>query len=184
MGSDVEGKVLQRDDLDFNPRSPCGERPGLSQARTSLRQFQPTLPLWGATTLVNATIQGLRISTHAPPVGSDLLSSLRPGHSANFNPRSPCGERHTFVANLQQVAKFQPTLPLWGATMRADINSFKHPDFNPRSPCGERPRIFDTSTPSHTFQPTLPLWGATVLPHHAGDVKGISTHAPPVGSDS
>ena len=127
------------------------------------RQFQSTLPVWGATSRFSAP-------AHIPP---------------DFNPRSPCGERQAVfwtctAANIFQSTlpvwgatvclvgaaairiKFQSTLPVWGATPKtsaealAEIISIHAPrvgsdssrlsfpmasyNFNPRSPCGERPR--------------------------------------------
>ena len=57
-------------------------------------------------------------------------------------------------------AKFQPTLPLRGATRILRDPTCPYRGFNPRSPCGERP-----DDHSH--------WG----------VIGVSTHAPLAGSD-
>ena len=55
--------------------------------------FQSTLPVWGATNRNEAQLNVEFISIHAPRVGSDCeLISLHFG-SLNFNPRSPCGER-------------------------------------------------------------------------------------------
>jgi len=59
-------------DEDFNPRSPCGERPCIPFVLPLLPSFQSTLPVWGATYI--------------------WFNNLRCIH--NFNPRSPCGERH------------------------------------------------------------------------------------------
>ena len=60
------------DSRNFNPRSPCGERP-----------------------IVNAYLQDdKQISIHAPRVGSDQHNqSVHDHHHMYFNPRSPCGER-------------------------------------------------------------------------------------------
>ena len=89
------------------------------------------------------------------------MASRRGASASNFNPRSPCGERR-LITPYEQL--------------------FGH--FNPRSPCGERPASLDASRTASKFQPTLPLWGAT-LQHYSGfKVRDISTHAPPVGSDS
>ena len=67
----------------------------LSRSRSSHRsQFQSTLPVWGATS----------------------GGSCRRSKNLDFNPRSPCGERHKNIKKLKEE------------TM----------DFNPRSPCGER----------------------------------------------
>ena len=72
VGSDlILAWSLQLGKSDFNPRSPCGERPGAGVSLADAVQFQSTLPVWGATT----------------------TSSARSTPSPNFNPRSPCGER-------------------------------------------------------------------------------------------
>ena len=78
------------------------------------------------------------ISTHAPRAGSD-----RYHEALIFIPR-----------------KFQPTLPVRGAT------GFKK----------HYPLFF-------IFQPTLPVRGATRGQHFVSDPPFISTHAPRAGSD-
>ena len=66
----------------FNPCSPCGERP---MASNPLRQriiFQSTLPVRGATGFVHLLEVGKNISIHAPRAGSDQNRStglLQPG---------------------------------------------------------------------------------------------------------
>ena len=149
--------------MDFNPRSPCGERPfccpGLHSAHFT---FQSTLPVWGAT--LGPVLRGDCdiISIHAPRVGSD----------------------QTTYRNIIEDELFQSTLPVWGATAqgfatRSDISISIHAprvgsdtarsrkvwrtiNFNPRSPCGER-LYFPASAPwkRRVFQSTLPVWGAT-----------------------
>ena len=57
----------------------------------------------------------IRISIHAPRVGSDRLQQKHMQGGCYFNPRSPCGER------------------LFLLISGGGVN-----DFNPRSPCGER----------------------------------------------
>ena len=66
-----EGGVQIPTAIDFNPRSPCGERP------------------------VEASILrgGTVISIHALLAESDIKSLALVFISVNFNPRSPCGER-------------------------------------------------------------------------------------------
>ena len=160
MGSDGESGELQSQTVDFNPRSPCGERPQSSGI------FLP-IP---------------RISIHAPRVGSD------------FDPQ----------AKTRARAKFQSTLPVWGATGRTFNNSCvrnfnprspcgerpwthdripEHWDFNPRSPCGERRPPAPACSSPGIFQSTLPVWGATVAQQLMDLVRAISIHAPRVGSD-
>ena len=120
VGSDLPGVVIIEGAFDFNPRSPCGERP--SGQRTNRRNglFQSTLPVWGATAQSRKYRDNNRISIHAPRVGSDadLEAAYDSGH--DFNPRSPCGERPP--VHLECFADFY---------------------FNPRSPCGERRQLWN-----------------------------------------
>ena len=60
----------------FNPRSPCGERLPQGDPVGVLLQFQPTLPVRGATLTVRSRSQ----------------------RQSYFNPRSPCGERRRWRA--------------------------------------------------------------------------------------
>ena len=77
--------------------------------------FQSTLPMRGATADLRWAPDAGNISIHAPHAGSDdTVVKMILGH-ANFNPRSPCGERQ------KQGFAFP-----------------QRRDFNPRSPCGER----------------------------------------------
>ena len=145
---------------DFNPRSPCGERLGNLIRTASGFLFQSTLPVWGATGLHEAVLDGTVISIHAPRVGSDLpatcdladavisIHAPRVGSDAtqrnrspariNFNPRSPCGERLAATLRSTTNCEFQSTLPVWGATRIQNPGCSGITDFNPRSPCGER----------------------------------------------
>ena len=147
--------------MNFNPRSPCGERRLKVGNHPRFQAFQSTLPVWGATELVDAMASMVEdISIHAPRVGSDTDGSHCGGFHLNFNPRSPCGERQHPFAPLRSPSVFQSTLPVWGATVdlfwvysyspisihaprvgsdwrwggRGPVTSY----FNPRSPCGER----------------------------------------------
>ena len=79
---------------DFNPRSPCGERPRQTQPSHITLLFQSTLPVWGATLAAPFTADCRTISIHAPRVGSD-----------------PPELDVRVIANI-----FQSTLPVWGAT--------------------------------------------------------------------
>ena len=100
------------------------------------------------------------ISTHAPRTGSDRLSSATRSIWANFNPRSPHGERLTVEPQHGQGY-----------------------DFNPRSPRGERRLKAGRQREMNTFQPTLPARGATRMLDNQIARTFISTHAPRTGSD-
>ena len=101
------------------------------------------------------------ISIHAPRVGSDGIVNLPPKPLNDFNPRSPCGERHALNESLEDGKKFQSTLPVWGATIAAKGRHIE----------GEisihAPRVgsdFISLSPAalySRFQSTLPVWGAT-----------------------
>ena len=103
------------------------------------------------------------------------------------------------------MAKFQSTLPVWGATnphtlprlvgyisihaprVGSDdkhlIELFSLGNFNPRSPCGERQALPGRTKPRRKFQSTLPVWGATDDAVNTYQAVVISIHAPRVGSD-
>ena len=57
--------------LDFNPRSPHGERPSCVRIPMNSPRFQSTLPARGATGALLGTTAGNPISIHAPRTGSD-----------------------------------------------------------------------------------------------------------------
>ena len=187
VGSDVYKVFNAVSHFDFNPRSPCGERLMAFWSWRYFREFQSTLPVWGATRTVPSVVPSLY----------------------DFNPRSPCGERPSPRGIRPTSWPFQSTLPVWGATwlslrpfpggrwisihaprVGSDPSgagiSMLRLDFNPRSPCGERrrtqsqcpgDRYFNPRSPCGErqldiagveygwgFQSTLPVWGATPGP--------------------
>ena len=146
----------------FNPRSPHGERRDGSSLSIIDFVFQPTLPARGATKMTT----GLRASTFEfqptlPARGATVSRDVSGRPGANFNPRSPHGERQfraTFQGDPEQISthaprtgsdfdlffahavngRFQPTLPARGATRCPMIQAMVVDHFNPRSPHGER----------------------------------------------
>ena len=88
-GSDatLARKILQ--DVDFNPRSPHGERHvGIKFAG-----------------------ENLLISIHAPRTGSDAAAGVTMAVEADFNPRSPHGERHIQLMRADEKCDFNPRSP-------------------------------------------------------------------------
>ena len=102
----------------FNPRSPHGERLVLRLGVPSYIAFQSTLPARGATAKAAVVSRASMISIHAPRTGSDGIIHWFLPPLCNFNPRSPHGERLTFSTKYERPNN----------------------DFNPRSPHGERLR--------------------------------------------
>ena len=77
----------------FNPRSPHGERLTDSVKAKRPQTFQSTLPAWGATLTDSERYDILKISIHAPRMGSDKKQLRSCKEASYFNPRSPHGER-------------------------------------------------------------------------------------------
>ena len=154
--------TLYEIDKDFNPRSPCGERPSRAGRGSRPVQFQSTLPVRGATRQQLLHDMPQRISIHAPRAGSDMPARSAPLSSSYFNPRSPCGERLDVLDYYPLVDAFQSTLPVRGATPNFGRCERRRDYFNPRSPCGERRKIHGFDQRRH---------------------KEISIHAPRAGSD-
>ena len=80
--------------LNFNPRSPHGERLYVGSHSAAYSAFQPTLPARGATRI---------------QAGGNVRERY-------FNPRSPHGERLRALRGVANNTVFQPTLPARGAT--------------------------------------------------------------------
>ena len=123
--------------------------------------FQSTLPVWGAT-----------------------CAGCHDGdRRINFNPRSPCGERHLPMTRMQVSEIFQSTLPVWGATQAEGQFPLVSPHFNPRSPCGERRNRTGKAERRKKISIHAPRVGSDLLLLLRLPLLDISIHAPRVGSD-
>ena len=167
--------------------------------------FQSTLPGWGATGVPELPKEKVRISIHAPRVGSDLRTQKFQQRNSYFNPRSPGGERRCVTHFPARRTNFNPRspggerhyrrrrgtfskiisihAPRVGSDCRSSASTCPKRYFNPRSPGGERHGLGYCGHTSSRFQSTLPGWGATGIAHPAGSSESISIHAPRVGSD-
>ena len=124
-------------------------------------RFQSTLPVWGATPALCLLYARADFNPRSP-CGERLF----PAHAkavdyVNFNPRSPCGERLIGKKAVGCQYNFNPRSPC-GERRMHNRNSLLQEYFNPRSPCGERRR-------------------RAAEDNRSGK---ISIHAPRVGSDS
>ena len=147
----IDGSKIQ---TDFNPRSPCGERP------------PQTVP----------QLVSCPISIHALLAESDRLWRGDCGDGGNFNPRSPCGERQTAAEAAKTAADFNPRSPC-GERPAHCYRRHRRPDFNPRSPCGERRQSRGKPATWPEFQSTLSLRRATIPRSKTRRQGGISIHA-------
>ncbi len=145
----------------FNPRSPCGERQLIRFLVEKLVLISIHAPRVGSDSLHNVvTLIDIEISIHAPRVGSDSAPSPPGGGTKYFNPRSPCGERHSAVIFVDICRYFNPRSPC-GERLLVQLIRREERYFNPRSPCGERPLGLKSVVITLLFQSTLPVWGAT-----------------------
>ena len=172
--------------MNFNPRSPHGERPRFHPRLVAQPAFQPTLPARGATARISscarnpifqptlpargATGDLLRlrvfffaISTHAPRTGSDGAFRDVPRAAVEISTHAPrTGSDCISWAASPQWTQFQPTLPARGATVTSFILLMLRWMISTHAP----------RTGSDLETVRLPAV-----------VKKISTHAPRTGSD-
>ena len=103
----------------FNPRTPCGVRRVTAVLIIRFGQFQSTHPLRGATRGLRAGAKRVNKFQSTHPLRGATFRAVRCLHTRpNFNPRTPCGVRHSVLARQRSNDK----------------------DFNPRTPCGVRRR--------------------------------------------
>ena len=95
-GSDMQRVAQTGVAVNFNPRSPHGERHELKEK----------------------LCEELQISIHAPRTGSDAFPLSRFAPPYHFNPRSPHGERPCWISAASSSLIFQSTLPARGATVQ------------------------------------------------------------------
>ena len=147
--------------MDFNPRSPHGERRRANRFAGYITRFQSTLPARGATRGLRHKVAMLGISIHAPRTGSDRAGAGSPCEGLIFQSTLPA--RGATVLLDQKSAgwsTFQSTLPARGATKgKEEKNDNAGISIHaPRtgSDSKHRPQYSD-----ERFQSTLPARGAT-----------------------
>ena len=148
--------------LDFNPRSPHGERPHQYAFAGDLQNFNPRSPHGERPHWDRPKTSAKDISTHAPRTGSDALGSPENKRKRHFNPRSPHGERRRFDCTGRNYGRY----------------------FNPRSPHGERLGRSRNMSDRKEISTHAPRTGSDcIFGQQRCCHKHISTHAPRTGSD-
>ena len=139
-GSDGRKLVVQARLIDFNPRSPHGERRNSPYNENLCSCISTHAPRTGSDLhSPQFKLFGMGISTHAPRTGSDGCAGARCTVCSDFNPRSPHGERQ-----------------------RYQIKPGTHPAISTHAPrTGSDVATLWTSVDGGQFQPTLPARGAT-----------------------
>ena len=122
----------------FYPRSPCGERPYVTNVFMLVWKFLSTLSLRRATGKSTTLTRIAWISIHALLAESDCYSFRHSAQGRHFYPRSPCGERrvHFDNFNLHCVISIHALLAESDPPSATLSNGKVY--FYPRSPCGER----------------------------------------------
>ena len=107
--------------FNFYPRSPCGERPKLTEKLKISSKFLSTLSLRRATPTLHDIFELFTISIHALLAESDSWRTGCARCLAHFYPRSPCGERLGGVKIGSNITEFLSTLSLRRATSRCSL---------------------------------------------------------------
>ena len=124
-------------------------------------RFQSTLPMRGETLTVKAHRDTICDFNPLSPCGERHNKKRINVLIYDFNPLSPCGERPYEKANQCFNIRFQSTLPMRGETRATSAGTIRMPNFNPLSPCGERLQAMQPVIEPIIFQSTLPMRGET-----------------------
>ena len=168
--------------LNFNPRSPHGERRPRAGRSCSALPFQSTLPARGATRPQPADAHGSRFQSTLPARGA----TRRGKHFfaiCRFQSTLPARGATRRGKHFFAICRFQSTLPARGATNPRRNHARQQIYFNPRSPHGER-RARNQRTPTGAdFNPRSPHGERHSIIDYQSAGFTISIHAPRTGSD-
>ena len=182
------GERLQADDasnifLNFNPRSPHGERPFRVASRFSPFFISTHAPRTGSDVVVDEAAADLRVDFNPrSPHGERRCGAAHRRVSQNFNPRSPHGERRRVFLSLAIPKIISTHAPRTGSDCRRCRSTFRRNYFNPRSPHGERP-VAAPAALHGAISTHAPRTGSDCSLPCSTHRSFISTHAPRTGSD-
>ena len=100
--------------------------------------FQSTLPMRGATHLRKHIVKCFSDFNPHSPCGERHGLYHRFSHLTNFNPHSPCGERLYGFFLMTLSSDISIHTPHAGSDINLPQSTRRNADFNPHSPCGER----------------------------------------------
>ena len=148
--------------IDFNPRSPWGERPSFHASILANVLISIHAPRGGSDPLPGLLLRDPEIFQSTLPVGGATRKRCAPAGARLFQSTLPVGGATVKIPLvLGHLQLFQSTLPVGGATYPLHFfRRFGH-HFNPRSPWGERLRQTASAPSISRFQSTLPVGGAT-----------------------
>ena len=184
-GSDEGEGTAEGLAIDFNPRSPHGERRDAGTKRGTSRQISIHAPRTGSDRAASkAAGETWVFQSTLPARGATLPSWKLPSVSRNFNPRSPHGERRRNVPVFlySMLVHFNPRSP-HGERLQKAVAFGTPTYFNPRSPHGERLSLLATFLPETNFNPRSPHGERRKSDESKRGLRRISIHAPRTGSD-
>ena len=207
-GATRERSRRRRRDRSFNPRAPCGARPddGLHQLHHR-SGFNPRAPCGARRGFRRGRRHQLRVSTHAPRAGRDMVSigpsnshdkfqPTRPVRGATpvpsppapakvrFNPRAPCGARRWSARHEPESLPVSTHAPRAGRDLIARRHLHRNTGFNPRAPCGARHAGRRGHAGRQIVSTHAPRAGRDDdLTELRGALHDVSTHAPRAGRD-
>ena len=129
----------------FNPRPPCGGRPGERRQQRAVSNFNPRPPCGGRPYALNATgITTIQFQSTPPVRGATFSRSCGIVRRRNFNPRPPCGGRPRGCPSGRERPHYFNPRPPCGGRLRREAVFRPSPYFNPRPPCGGRLLKFES----------------------------------------
>ena len=192
----------------FNPRPPCGGRPGHKPGdKKGGYDFNPRPPCGGRRGTKKRENHAEDISIHAPRAGGDGTTARGWAMRSTFQSTPPVrGATIPIIISIWSIRPFQSTPPVRGATMRdwmwTALYEFQSTPpvrgatisgrrmlpldfyFNPRPPCGGRHVKIIAEAHASEFQSTPPVRGATRSARSENALEPeISIHAPRAGGD-
>ena len=158
-GTDISGYLAESD---FNPRSPCGERPLWSGIISRWGNFNPRSPCGERPGCARRACCLQGISIHALLAESDITAQMVQKWIKDISIHALLAESDPPYLPTRGVwRKFQSTLSLRRATGHRGTSFLSGCYFNPRSPCGERHLLANYLDNQEEFQSTLSLRRAT-----------------------
>ena len=128
MGISIHALLAESDDQTadhrqvagyFNPRSPCGERPGHDHPPLPVPEnFNPRSPCGERREFKVLNLKRLKFQSTLSLRRATSMYVIPAAYAAHFNPRSPCGERRPPHPGRARISLFQSTLSLRRATAR------------------------------------------------------------------
>ncbi len=148
--------------IDFNPRSPCGERLGRWTRYTATKKISIHVPRVGNDAINLRQLTQVQISIHVPRVGNDDFAFAFCFLLTNFNPRSPCGERPSRTALKPSPLFISIHVPRVGNDHKWYISGIFAIIISIHVPRVGNDNNHKTEQPNlNKFQSTFPVWGTT-----------------------